>query len=240
MKKILRGKTLVAALALAMATCLVGATSQPPDSEYNAVLKQIGTVDTVIVGESLEIRHSIDVGLGEPKQSKILSDHPADDTEVRLTVDDTGDSWVVWTREAETSHVLLRKRSTAGAWTTDFLVSAQDEHSYSPELLHDGKSIWVTYTIDDGESWGVAVRSGDGPVPWPLRSIIQTIYTRELEPEPRLHIIDNDLVVSWSESHFVLGYSTYNRETGLWDPPSFKDHGGDREEALDDIATGTN
>lgn len=235
MKNIHRLKALFLVLALGAASCLVGAAVQPPDSEYNEVLQQIETVDSVLVGESFEVRHSIDAGPGAPKESKLLSDHPANDTSVRLAVDPDGHSWVAWTRETEISQVLIRKRNAGGAWTNTQLVSEEGENSASPELLHDGHSIHVTYTIDDGEGIGIAVRSGDGPVPWPMRSVIHTIYSREIQPEPALHLINRELVVVWNESPFALGYSIYDRESASWGVPQTESHEGDPERALDKL-----
>ena len=72
-------------------------------------------------------------------------------------------------------------------------------------------------------------------MPWPLRSVIHTIYTPDLAPEPRLHTINEELVVVWSETRFSMGYSIYDTASATWGASQFEDHDGDRDRALDKL-----
>ena len=119
---------------------------------------------------------------------------------------------------------------------TELPISESGESSRSPEIVHDGSQVFVTYLIDDGEGQDIAVRSGNGPAPWPGRTIIhRTYYAGDADPD--IHASDARLWVTWVESNDALGWSRYDYATSTWSEPRYEPLGEDgRDAALARIA----
>ncbi|GAB4367749.1 MAG: hypothetical protein Kow0062_00340 [Acidobacteriota bacterium] len=224
---------LLPAALLATAVASAAPPAAPPDAEYNPVTGKIETVDQV---PGAEIRHTIDGGPGQPDSSVLLTSDPAPDLAPRIAIGPDGSSWVVWWRDGGTGTVLLRRRTVEGSWTSELPISEPDESSSEPEIAHDGRRVFVVWIIDDGEGYDIAVRSGNGPTPWPTRNIIhRTWYRGPVDPD--VHASDGNVWVTWTESATELGWSEFDYATESWSAPRFEplDESG-RQGALSRIA----
>lgn len=223
--------TFAAALTLAFA-----GSASPPDSEFNPALGVIETVDATTVTSGYEIRLTTDQGPGQPTKSVLLSTSPLDDLDPRIATDATGGAWVAWWRDGQTDEILLRRRMARGAWSAEFLVSEKGEDSRSPSIAFDGQRGWIAYCIHGPESVSIAVRSGDGAVPWPSRQILHSTYFGG-NVEPEIYAKNGKLWVTWIESQNSLGWREYDYATQKWSTTAYESMpDGDHAAALTRVA----
>lgn len=217
--------------------CSIAATSGPPDSEYNPAAMVIESVDAAYGTSSLDIRHTADPGPGSASRSVLLTTHPLDDVDPRLALDSNGGAWVVWWRDGSLDEVLIKRRLPRGtSWSAEIRVSEDTEQSRDPAIAHDGARAWVVYVIKNSESYAVAVRSGDGSVPWPTRTILHTSYTGT-DLDPQVHNTKGNLWVTWAESPTLLGWREYDYASQTWLATGFEPMAdGDRFAAFSRVA----
>jgi hypothetical protein len=189
--------------------------SDPPDSKVNPQSGFIETVDSVQVGSSWEIRHTLTPPQG-PQLVTLLSSSTLEDRDPRLAVSPAGDVWVTWWRDAAADQVLVRKRSVAtGTWTTEWTVSDSSEASRRPQIAHHASQAWVAFVVPCGGSAAIAVTGGDGPDPWPSRTIVgTTTYAGDLDPT--ISAESSHLWITWVDSGSTVAWTQYDDATEAW------------------------
>jgi hypothetical protein len=209
-----------AGVALALASLIVlvigvALAYDPPDSKVNPQSGFIETVDSVQVGSSWEIRHTLTPPQGRQLVT-LLSSSALEDRDPRLAVSPAGDVWVVWWRDAAADQVLVRKRAYAtGTWATEWQVSDASETSRHPRIAYHGSEAWVAYLVQCDGSAAIAVTGGDGPDPWPSRTIVGTsTYAGDLDPT--ISAESSHLWITWVDSGSTVAWTQYDDATEAW------------------------
>jgi hypothetical protein len=212
-----------------------------PDAERNALRGRLEVVESFAVSGQQDIRHVVDPGVGQARDATRLTSHPAPDLDPRVAIDPAGNTWVVWWRDTTIDQVLLRKYTVEfGSWNGEVPFSERTESSRHPEILHDGRHAWMVWEFDAAAGVSVAVRRGDGPAPWPPRSVLRTTaWTGDLDAS--IHIDAGQLWVSWVDAADELGWSEYDEKTETWSETRFEKLGEDgvaaaRERVRDRLA----
>ena len=215
--------------ALAVLICST-ALADPPDSEVNPQTGEIETVYSVLDGSDTDIKHSIDPGKGEPILVATLTTAAEDDLSPRLAIPASGDTWVVWWRDAATDQVLVRKHAYGGSWAAEKLVSSEDDGSRHPEIVDDGSNPWVILESDDTGGTSVVVRAiHDDPNPWgSLVVLTTTSYTGDLDV--LLDSEDDHLWATWVDSATEVGWCEYDYTSETWDSVSYDSYENDSVE----------
>jgi hypothetical protein len=200
--------------------------SDPPDSKVNPQSGFIETVDSVQVGSSWEIRHTLTPPQG-PQLVTLLSSSALEDRDPRLAVSPAGDVWVVWWRDAAADQVLVRKRAYAtGTWATEWQVSDASETSRHPRIAYHGSEAWVAYLVQCDGSAAIAVTGGDGPDPWPSRTIVGTsTYAGDLDPT--ISAESSHLWITWVDSSSTVAWSQYDDASETWGAVQSESYAGD-------------
>jgi hypothetical protein len=224
-----------AGVALALASLIVlvigvALASDPPDSKVNPQSGYIETVDSVQIGNSREIRHTITPSQG-PQLVTTLTSSTLDDQDPRLAVSTAGDVWVVWWRDASTDQVLVRKRTYSGpTWASEWTISDTSETSRHPRIAYDGSQVRIAYLVLSGGSTAVAVTGGDGPEPWPSRTIVgTTTYAGDLDPT--ISAESSRLWITWVESGTGVAWCQYDGETDSWSTVQSESYASDSVDA---------
>ncbi len=210
-----RAGVAIASSSLIVLVIGVALAFDPPNSKVNPQSGFIETVDSVQVGSSWEIRHTLTPPQG-PQLVTLLSNSTLEDQDPRLTVSPAGDVWVVWWRDAATDQVLARKRAHATQmWAAEWAVSDASEASRHPRIAYYGSQAWVAYLVPSGGSTAIAVTGGDAPDPWPSRTIVgTTTYAGDLDPT--IAAESSHLWITWVDSSSTVAWTEYDNATESW------------------------
>jgi hypothetical protein len=206
----------------------LGLVSDPPDLELNPVTGDIESVDTAWVDSQWDVRHVDDPGQGEFPIVSILTTSSLNDLGPRIAIDASGDSWVVWWRDAASDEVLYRMREVdTYSWSTETKISGAGESSWHCAIVHDGQSPWVAYEIAEATQSRVAVNGGgDDPEPFPGRTILATT-TFDGDLDVDVHAESGHLWVTWNHSAQDVGWREYDYSLEVWDPAAYESYVND-------------
>lgn len=202
--------------------------SDPPDAMLNPSTGAIEVVDTSNRFFGLEVRHSVNLSNGDPPTVVVLTDDPADDREPRLAVSSSGDTWVVWWRDAQVDQVLVRKRHLAsGVWDAEQVVSLTGDSSRAPSIAYDGQLCWVAYEFDQGGSLGTAVRAiHDDPDPFGSLAVLGASSSVS-GADPFVRFEDGHLWVTWVYDEVEVAWSELDYGASTWSLPSYESYEND-------------
>jgi hypothetical protein len=202
--------------------------ADPPDSKVNPASGKIETVDALVSESDLLVRHIIDHGQGEPQEVTYLTNNSVDDLSPKLEINASGDSWVVWWRDAATDQIFYRKRDySSGNWSSEVALSDSTESSRNPEIVNDGTDAWVAFEFDDiGGTTIVVGIIKDEPDPFGNRtSLGTTTYSGSLDT--LIHYKSGNLWVTWIDSADEVGWSQYDYANETWSTVNYESYGDD-------------
>jgi hypothetical protein len=144
-----------------------------------------------------------------------------------LVIPASGDTWVVWWRDADSDQVLIRKHVYGGGWNDEELVSIEGDDSRDPEITYDGTNPWVIFESDDTAGTSVDVRAiHDDPNPFgALTSIATTSYSGDLNV--LIHADGGHLWATWVDSASEVGWSEYDYASETWELVSYESYEAD-------------
>jgi hypothetical protein len=203
-----------------------------PDSALNPVTGYIETVTAEWNGTDHDITLTVDRGELPPLTYDVLPDS-TEDVGPRLAIAETGAVCVVWTRDAATDAIHLRRRSAGGSWGTVEVLSEASESSRNPEVLVDGETTRVVYEIEGSTTQSVAaVAIDDEPDPIGMRTIVATTSSTLLL-DARIQAAGGHVWISWVQANEV---GWVELASGSWTSPSFEGYEeGDEEGARDRV-----
>lgn len=215
-----------------MIVCFPSVASDPPDSAINPVSGNIETTDSVWNADSYQVRHVIHLGDRNGRDVFNVSTDRLDDNGPRLAISDEGDTWVVWWRESELDEVLIRKREySSGEWLDEQFVSSRSEGGRNPEIVWDGSHPWIVHEGDAAAGTSIIVSDiHDDPNPVGSAVVLSTTgYGGDLDS--LIHCDGDHLWVSWIDGAAYVGWSEYDRQTEMWESPSFEEYANGGVEA---------
>lgn len=211
--------------------CLLGGllsfAADPPDAALNPRSGLIETVDSTFVNGALHIRHTTALRQDRAKVA-LLTNASTDDTDPRIAVAGTGDTYVTWCRTLDPPEiVVLRRTYSTQTWSTEQVVSSPGEASRHPQIVHDGTQAWIAYEFDDAAGTSVAVAGGgDSPGPWPGRTLVATtVFTGDRDLT--ISVESGRLWVTWVDSNSNVGWVQYDYATRTWSTSSFESYADD-------------
>ncbi len=217
--------SLLVSILVAMAAVVLAVTD-PPDCAVNPFTGSIESVDSIPNGANFNIRHAVDPGTGRTKSVVLITDGANRDLQPRIAIRSSGESWVVWWRDAATDAVYYRHRSPAsGVWSAETRVSNAGESSRHPEIAHDGGATWIAFEFDSGMSTAIAVAgSTDSPEPFPSRMLLAISgYKGDLDVRVRA---ESGLAwVTWVDEGNVVGWCRYDKASASWSLPAYEPYG---------------
>jgi hypothetical protein len=202
--------------------------SETPDSQVNP---QSGEIEIVFSASGGHIKYAIDPGEGGPLVVTTVTTATENDLGARLVIPASGDTWVVWWRDADIDQVLIRKHTYAGSWGTEELVSDENDGGRYPEIIDDGTHPWVIFESQDAGSTSVAVRAiHDDPNPIGNLTVLTTISSTG-NLDALLHSAEGHLWATWVASATEVGWSEYDYTNDTWASVSYESYDNDSVEA---------
>ncbi|ANM30698.1 hypothetical protein ABI59_15620 [Acidobacteria bacterium Mor1] len=200
-----------------------------PDSEVNPQTGDIETADATTNASDLDVRITIDDGSGNNVVT-FLSTHADDDRAPRISIEDSGDVWVIWWRDSATDEIVLRKRPHGSTWDAEQVISEPGESSRNPSIVSDGSDVFMAYEYDSGSDTGIAVYQEEWqPDPYGIRLTLDTTsYGGDVDV--LLFSEDGNVWVTWVDSAGDVAWSEYDAAGDSWSATAYESYSADTVE----------
>ncbi len=229
------GARVLSCLSILLATTTFATAGDPPDAALNPVSGAIEVTDAVLSGSDLDIRYVVKPPDGGATTTAVLTDSTASDLDPRIDIKPSGNTWIVWWRDAETPEVLYRvKNYETGSWASEARVSAEGEAASHPTIVHDESTTWVAY--QGQTSSGISIKcshTDDGPEPIPDATVIATT-TFSGNPDALIQSESGHIWASWVDSTTAVTWSELDKGTGEWSTPQAESYEGSTVKAARD------
>lgn len=202
--------------------------ADPPDAAINPATGAIEITDATSDADGEpRVRYVAQKSSSGRLETAILAEGTKGGLDPKIEITTEGQTWVVWWREAEPPEVLCTvKDAASGTWSDVRRVSDPGESARYPQIVHDGKTIWVVYESPTPDGASIVVKgTQDDPQPFPT-GIVLGATTFSGNRAPRIHAEAGHLWVTWVDSSSHLACSEYDPTGGVWSLPEYESYAG--------------